>query len=78
MSAQGVMGISIFPSHRARPLLFRKLHVSYLKILKEALRRREGLPAPVLPFLKSKFLIFVIKISLNSLDCIYVISLKIP
>ena len=24
----------------------------------------------VLPFLKSKFLIFVIKISLNSLDCI--------
>jgi hypothetical protein len=25
---------------------------------------------PVLPFSKSKFLIFVIKISLNSLDCI--------
>jgi hypothetical protein len=25
---------------------------------------------PVLPYLKSKFLIFVIKISLNSLDCI--------
>jgi hypothetical protein len=35
VSAQGVMGtISIFPSHRARPLLFRKLYVSYFIICK--------------------------------------------
>jgi hypothetical protein len=31
---------------------------------------RDGETLPVLPFSKSKFLVFVIKISRNSLDCI--------